>query len=403
MRARGYIDGIFGEAVRGWVVDLHDPANVLSVTVRLDGQELAAAAADEPRADLVKAGIGAGLGGFRVRIGRPPVAGPHEIVAVVTGTTTTVPLAHDFRLVDAAGVARPEVELYEGRADPAAQPARAAASDATAALAGERGWLFSCVERDLDLVRGITVPDPRALDRLVAAVERFHAAAADRGARCLVAVIPDKLHVYPEHAPATMPMYPAGRVAEHLAARAQDSDDVIVVDLLATLLRARAHGRVFSRAGAGPTWLGAFSAYRAIAKLLAIALPALRPLACDALTLGPDVPVRDAPEDAPLLRWQGASLVPDGSATGLAATALEPSLDASFTDPRPSTEDAAPEALIVHDELSRRVARLLAAHGSATLLRSEGAPDPPPAGQDLDLALWLVGDQSLTRLASAGA
>ncbi len=427
MRTRGYIDGIFGAAVRGWVVDLDDPGNVLHVVVRLDGQPFAAVAADEPRADLAKAGIGNGVGGFRVPIGTPPVAGSHEIVAVVAGSTTTVPLAQDVRLLDASGAPRSDIQLYEGGPPPPPPPpppgtepepsaaaapppltAAAAAADGPAgppapspeaALAGEAGWLFRCPEPTFDLIRGVADADGAALDRLAAAVAAFGTAVGSRGVVCLTAVVPDKLHVYPEHAPATMALYPAGRVAEHLAARLQDTDDGLLLDLLPALLRARVHGRVFSRAGTGPTWLGAFHAYRAVAKLLAIAAPALRPRAAGTLLLGDDEPVADAPGDGPLLRWHGHALVPDGSAAGLAATATEASLSPAFPRDASGADADLPRAVIVHDGPSRRVAELLADHCRATLVAAD-LPDPELVGDhDPSLYVWLAGDGTLARLA----
>ena len=398
MHTRGYIDGIFGSAVRGWVVDLDDPANVLQVTIRLDGREFATVAADEPRADLAKAGIGNGRGGFRVHIGTPPVAGTHEIVAVVSGSATAVPLAKDFRLLDEAGAPRTDVELYEGRTK-ATQRDSIPLRGGEAALAGEAGWLFGCTEPTFDLLRGVVEPDRAELDRLAARVASFQQAAAAQGALCLIAMLPDKLHVYPERAPAAMALYPSGRVAAHLAARVQDTDDGVLLDLLPTLLRARAHGHVFSRAGTGPTWLGAFHAYRAIAKLLALAMAQLRPRPADALLLGDEEPVSDAP-DGLLLRWQGQALVPDGSAAGLAATATEPGLSPAF--PRNvGSRNEAPVATIIHDAPSRRIARLLGDHCEATLLEHDGA-DADLRFTDIAAAIvvWVVTDRSLTQLAN---
>ena len=400
MHVRGYIDGVFGAAVRGWAVDLDDPANVLRVAVRLDGREFAAVAADEPRADLAKAGIGDGRGGFRVHIGTPPVAGTHEIVAVVAGTAATVPLAKDFRLLDEAGAARTDVELYEGAVPTVQRPAPASLPSGEPALAGEAGWMFGCTEETFDLIRGVVDPDRAGLDRVVARVQSLHAAAAVQGATCLVAVLPDKVHVYPEHAPASMALYPVGRVAEHLAARLQDTDDGLLLDLLPTLLRARAHVRVFSRAGTGPTWLGAFHAYRAVAKLLAVATRQLRPRPVDALLLGDDEPVTDAPQDGPLLRWHGQALVPDGSAAGLAATAREPALGPAFARDLGHTGGEPPRAVLVHDRSSRRIAELLGDHCSATLIEAEAADARAIERHRPSLAAWLVSDRTLARLAS---
>jgi len=406
MHTRGYIDGIFGAAVRGWVVDLDDPANVLQVVVHVDGQEFAAVAADEPRADLAKAGIGIGHGGFRVALGTPPSPGPHEIVAVIAGTAATVPLARDLRLLDSTDAPRTDIELYERRgvipqaarteAGPAGEPA---ALSGELVLAGEAGWLFACPARGVDLVRGVADPSRAALDRLVGVVERFEAAAAAQGVPCLVVVLPDKLHVYPEQAPPQMAVYPAGRIAEHMAARVQDHDDVVMLDLLATLLRARSHGRVFSRAGIGPTWIGAFHAYRAIAKHIALAVPSRRPAGAHALVLGPDEPVSDAPRGGVLARWQNGSLVPDGDAASLAATALEPSLGPELA--LDIDADGGAGVLIVHDAAADRIAQLLAMHGPTELILSD-TPDPTDVLEhEPDVALWLVSDHTLAGLAGA--
>lgn len=422
MRTRGYIDGIFGAAVRGWVVDLDDPAHVLHVVVRLDGHEFAPVPADEVRADLAKAGIADDHGGFRVHIGVPPGSGSHEIVAVVAGTATAVPLAEDFRLVDDAGAQRSGVELYEG-VDPAPAPPppppppgdeeAPEATDAVDAgspapppeprppgepgLAGETGWVFRCPEDSFDLVRGIVAPPRAGLDRLAARVDAFGRAAAERGAICVVAVVPDKLHVYPEHVPATLALYPTGRVAEHLAAHVQDADGGLLLDLLPVLLRARAHGRVFSRAGTGPTWLGAFHAYRAVAKLLATAVPALQPRAAGAILLDGQAAVTDAPVEGPLLRWQGHALVPDGITTPVTATATEAALSPGFPRDVRGGAGAAPRAVIVHDRWSGRVAELLGDHCDATQIAATVADPDLLERHDASVAVWLVSDGTLAR------
>ena len=406
MHVRGYIDGIFGAAVRGWVVDLDDPTTPLLVVVRFDGHQFPGVTADEPRADLARAGIGAGLGGFRIQLGGPPAAGSHDLVAVVAGTTTRIPLAKDLRLLDATDSPRSDIELYESQVEEPAPAARATAATGVhnpasgeAALAGEAGWLFRCPAHGFDLLRGVADPAPAAVNRLADQAERFTIAAAERGAACFIVVLPDKLHVYPEQAPSGMELYSAGRIAEHWAAHIQDLNDVLLVDLLGTLVRARAHGRVFSRAGAGPTWIGAFHGYREVAKHVAFAVPPLRPHSTDELVLGPDEPVWDAPRDGVLLRWQDGALVPDGTTVGLATTAVEPSMLLPGVG-EAHDGDRAAQALIVHDTSSRRIAELLATHVPTTLVARDVAE--PADLDDLEplVAVWLVADHTLARLAS---
>jgi hypothetical protein len=408
MRTRGYIDGVFGSAVRGWVVDLDAPDTPLKVALRFDGVEHRPVLADERRDDLARAGIGTGVGGFRVSLRSVPAAGEHEIVAVVEGTEQAIPLSPDFRVIDRDGRPRTGVELHEPRdpipdgvpspapQDPTAAPSAGSpgptrpARDAT--LAGEHGWLFSCPRPGFGLLRGVERPDPQALSRVIDRVRMLQS-----GSASLTVVVPDKLFVYPEHTPPQMPVFPAGRLAERLAAWAQDDDDARVLDLLPVLVRARAHGRLFSPASAAPTPLGAFHAYRAIAKALAPVLPGLAPCPVSAVQPAEE---QAAPTDLvgpQAFAWRDGRLakaegVPAGSATRQAglAGAVPPS-------------GASTERLVIHhDPATRPVADLLAMHADpgalveTDRLTSAGSVAAQPA-----VAIWLVSDATLASLVAS--
>jgi hypothetical protein len=149
------------------------------------------------------------------------------------------------------------------------------------------------------------------------------------------------------------------------------------------------------RTGSELTWLGAFHAYRAIAKELAKRFPQIEPLMPDALELGVEVqlPADSSLRARPRVVYVGGEFVavsveesshesePDLVASRLAARyvplpkRLEPDLERGSTmleSSRPSVQGL---ALVVHQGHGGRVASLLAEHFATTIVTV--APEVP--------------------------
>jgi len=67
-KIEGNFDGIKGQYAIGWAWNPKKPEERLSVVVYIDGKPLAEGVADQFREDLLKAGIGDGKYGFKLRL-----------------------------------------------------------------------------------------------------------------------------------------------------------------------------------------------------------------------------------------------------------------------------------------------------------------------------------------------
>ena len=368
MRVSGYIDGVIGDAVHGWAWDEDAPDRRLVLRALIDGEVLARGRAAEPRSDLVRHGIGDGYHGFRIPLARPLGPGEHRIVVVDVDSGSRLPLSNNWIAWASEGVPLPGVALVEDlEVDLTAE-----AAAAPVGMAGIADWVFAGAPAEVAEMRGAHAVPHAVIDAYVEAVEGLYALGDELRFTPIVAVLPDKLHVYPEHLPAGLEVDPANRIAARLVARLRDCQLAEVLDLLPVMADARAHGRVFTRTGAQPTWTGAFYAARAIAKALAVRGVAVTPAPWSALDLGVYEPVPDSLAEAPLAgRPPGEPVRRDLEpvlAPGMALTARR-------RDGAPGVrvlERAAgldtPRLLVVGEPLTGRIGRLLAEHASTTLL-----------------------------------
>jgi hypothetical protein len=270
-------------------------------------------------------------------------------------------------------------------------PDHARPSGPDVALVGAGGWLFAVPAIGLDARRGRARISHAALDADVAAVEAFHQLAASVGAVACVAELPDKLQVYAEHLPAGLTVEPEGRWARRLAARLRDSDRADLLDLYDVLVDARIHGRVFSRTGRSLTWVGAFHAYRAIARRLAVQVPALAPPAVVDVDLGALEPVQDTLAGGPLAVWIDGDVVRiNGLARPIPADE-EPILELGGTGGGGKDR---PAGLVVHGGGGARIATLLANHfaGTAAFV-SDAVEESVVRSARPDVIVWLRGDR----------
>lgn len=88
--SRGFLEKVDPTAIYGWAAR-EGGGEVLTVEIWDGGRLVASTPADRPRADLQKAGLGAGLGGFAIRTPRELLDGrAHWIWATVAGTAVAL-------------------------------------------------------------------------------------------------------------------------------------------------------------------------------------------------------------------------------------------------------------------------------------------------------------------------
>jgi hypothetical protein len=207
------------------------------------------------------------------------------------------------------------------------------------------------------------------------------------GVAYIVASVPPKVAVYEDLLPDSLALEPAGRAADQLSAALRDRDGIELLDLLPPLRHARSHGEVHLRAGSGWTWLGAFHAYRAIAKELAKRMPDLHPHPLKALELGDPVDSDDplpTRERVTLIRGELLPVAidpgePPDTEPDLVRARLEtlyvplPEPVAGLAGPGASVlEHPSPphgsKGLLVHDGAGGRLAPFLAEHFARTVV-----------------------------------
>jgi hypothetical protein len=350
---KGYVDGVAGGSVLGWA---HDPARAgarIELELYVDDELIGRCVADVARDDLSRAGIGDGRHGFRHRLPRPLTGGQHRIVVRALGDATVLPLAPGSLVDD------PSVLLT---VDP--PRAAAGAGPPTEVLRGQGGWLFPRTSPEqLERAVGRAGMSPRTLHELAAALCARDRHLSELGVSYLLVTMPDKASVYGEHLPAGFVPVPEDRPAAALARMLRAGPRLVPLDLLAVLRDARRHGRVFARTGPQLTWLGAFHAYRAIVKELALRGVTGEPPPLDWLALG--------------------DLAGDGSER-------EPGLDrARFTGGRADL----PTAAILHDGAGERLAPFLAEHFSrTTVLGTTGLPPELVQGERPAIVIQILAD-----------
>jgi hypothetical protein len=288
---KGYIDGVIGGSVLGWAHDPERPGARIELEVCVDDEPLGRCMADLEREDLVRAGIGDGRHGFRHPLAGPLTPGDHRIVVQALAQRAVLPLARDH-FAD-----QPAVTLTTY-----ASPVLAEPSEPPEPLKGAGGWLFprSSPER-LQRATGRRPIPVRKLHQRADELAARHDRVLSLGADYVVVTVPDKACVYAEHLPARFAPLIERRPGAQLARALRAAPRLRSLDLFTILRDARADGRVFTRTGSELTWLGAFHAYRAIAKELADRGLIGGPMDRDSLARGVLVAVGEGPEYEPEL------------------------------------------------------------------------------------------------------
>lgn len=332
MAIKGYIDGVIRGSVLGWAHDPERPGARIELEVRVDDEPLGRCMADLEREDLVRAGIGDGRHGFRHPLAGPLTPGDHRIVVQALAERAVLPLARDH-FAD-----QPEVTLTTHAPPVLAEPA-----DLAEPLKGAGGWLFprSSPER-FERATGRRPIPVRKLHQRADELGARHDCVLSLGAAYVVVTVPDKACVYAEHLPARFVPLIERRPGAQLARALRAAPRLRSLDLFTILRDARADGRAFTRTGSELTWLGAFHAYRAIAKELA------------------DRGLTGGPMDRDSIARGGLVAIGDGSE-------YEPELDRrALRGGRPD----GPRALILHDGSGERLLPFLGEHFSHTETRA---------------------------------
>lgn len=330
MAIKGYVDGVIGGSVLGWAHDPDRPGKRLELEIRVDDALVGRCVADIERDDLARAGIGDGRHGFRQPLEARLTPGRHRIVVEAIGERAVLPLARDH-FAD-----QPAVTLT-------VHDAPASESAPSEPLVGLDGWLFarSSAQR-LERAVGHRPLGPARLHALAAAVRARDEQLRALGVRYLIVTVPDKACVYAEHLPPGLTPAFESRPGAQLARALRTAPRLRPLDLLATLRDGRADGRVSTRTGAELTWLGAFHAYHAVVRELALRGVTGDPMPVSRLDRGALVPVGDGREREPELEPER---IPDGPVGG-------------------------PRALVVHDGSGERLLPFLAAHFSLMDVRA---------------------------------
>lgn len=257
MAIRGYVDGIIGNHVVGWAHDPDHPDDRLELELELAEAPLGCCVADLDREDLRRAGIGDGRHGFRHPLNRTARTGDeHRVVVRALVDGSALSLASDYI---------PAV----GSSDDSGLPS-AAGDRPSLELEGAAGWRFAFAGTEAQArALGHRRVRPAQLEALAERELERERRLAGLGAGYVLVTLPDKALVYTEYLPPEIVAHPADRPAAQLARALRPAAQLDPLDLLPALLDARSGGRVFNRTGSGLTWLGAFAAYRAVAKELA--------------------------------------------------------------------------------------------------------------------------------------
>lgn len=144
-------------------------------------------------------------------------------------------------------------------------------------MRGEDGWFYWLGEdgRSLDRHYRGTLDFPQAdVDNTVAELARRRDWLAARGIGYVVAVVPEKYTIYPEHLPAWVARMPGPTPYDRVRAAIERDGRVTLVDLRPALRAAKARERVYYQTDSHWNYNGAVVGYDEIMRAVRAALPA---------------------------------------------------------------------------------------------------------------------------------
>jgi hypothetical protein len=143
-------------------------------------------------------------------------------------------------------------------------------------MVGRDGWLYflgedgKSIDRDY---RGIVPYSPEEPFAVAAELKRRHDYLASRGIAYVVMIVPDKATIYPEYLPFWVARGPGGTRLDLLYAALKAYPEIMVLDLRAALMAAKARDRVYFKTDSHWNYLGAEVGYRELAAQLKSRVP----------------------------------------------------------------------------------------------------------------------------------
>ena len=150
------------------------------------------------------------------------------------------------------------------------------------ALVGSDGWLYFNENQMVEHYRGTLLFTPDQLQEWKTLLEQYRDRFAERGAKFLFVVAPDKQSIYPEYLPTWMSKVSPETKLDQFFAYMKMHSTVDVLDLRQTLLENRSRGPLYLKTDSHWNQLGAFFAYQRLVNELAVQLlPGARPASLD--------------------------------------------------------------------------------------------------------------------------
>jgi alginate O-acetyltransferase complex protein AlgJ len=264
-------------------------------------------------------------------------------------------------------------------------------------MLGREGWLYFLGEdgKSLDRhYRGVEPFTDAEVDALVRELRRRHDFLAAQGIGYVVAVVPDKFTIYPEHLPAGVTRMPATPLDRAAAVLARDPR-LHFVDLRAPLAAAKAKERVYFLTDSHWNYSGAVVGYTAIMEAVQRALDAQDRVRLAAVAPAPRpsyVPGQDvySGDLATMLglprRFREPDLAPLGKVLAETATRCakrvdvppDPTLYPPAQDPQiyECATPGLPRAVVLRDSMAIPLVPLIAQNFARTVFVSTRQLDP---------------------------
>ncbi len=150
------------------------------------------------------------------------------------------------------------------------------ASPAPKLVVGREGWFYFNDTVAIDQARGLATFDRAELERWQRVLEGRRDWLAERGIPFVVVLVPNKHIVYPEYLPRRFVRVSQDEQHAQLARHLAEHSDLVVIDLLPTLLETKGRERIYHKTDTHWNDIGAYTGYREILAAVADALPEYR-------------------------------------------------------------------------------------------------------------------------------
>ncbi len=140
-------------------------------------------------------------------------------------------------------------------------------------IVGKDGWFFLNDAAAVGQYQGTAQLDEDELATWQRVLEQRRDWLAEQGSAFVLVLVPNKHQIYPEYMPDRLPRIPADEQHAQLARYLKAHSDLVVVDLMPTLLQAKEEQRVYHKTDTHWNDLGAYAGYEEILIASARALP----------------------------------------------------------------------------------------------------------------------------------